>query len=1172
MITAIGFLAKVFGRPGVTFGAGALVVLVALATAFEHAFGVNLGIDELFIAGHTGAFPGRMAVPTAIVFMLVGSTLIFLSRRQPWLRILGVLSGLIMAVAFVGICGYATGLTVAYAWGQPIHMALLTCLGLLIMSAGLWGWILAGSRVQKEIDARVLPFFVTMGSLLVVVGVIAFASIQLQQKTTNWVGHTEQVITTVNVMELRISQIESAVRGYVISGDKAYLDNRTSKAAEAREKLEVLRTLVSDNPPQEARIARLIPVVLAKIARNDSVFAFCEVGDRASASAIIANNSGFRLTMEIRRLTGQIEDEERRLLALREADSAYSARQTRGVILLGGCLTLGLLTIAMIVVRRNMKARSIAEDALKQQVRERTAAQAELKGVLNGTDYGIIGTDVSGVIRFFNVGAEKLLGYSHEQMVGRETPAVFHDPREVAARAAELTTELGRPIEPGFEVFVARARLGEADVREWSYVCKDGRQVPVLLSVTAIRDDAGEITGFLGVAQDLTGRKKAEAALRTSDEQFRNAFDFAGIGMAIVGLDGSWMRVNSALCEIVGYDEQTLLTKTFQDITHPDDLDADLEHVRLLLAGKLKVYHMEKRYIHSAGHIVWVRLTASLVRDGGGTPMHFVSQIEDITDRKLLAENLAKARDEALAASRMKSEFLANMSHEIRTPMNGIIGMSGLLMDTELTPEQREMGKVIQNSSEGLLGIINDILDFSKIEAGRLRIEEVDFDLREVVEETLALLAPRAHEKGVELICDFDDRLTQPLRSDAGRLRQVLLNLVGNAVKFTERGEVVVRVCLVGESAEKVTFKCSVHDTGIGIDAETQKILFQPFIQADGTTTRRFGGTGLGLAISRQLVELMGGEINFESRARHGSTFEFELSLRRSGASRPPAALQLPAGLRVLVVDDNETNRRILAGQLALFGVEVEALADPALFIPRLIAQREAGRPFALGVLDWNMPQMDGLELALQIRENPVLVGFPLIMLSSACHFSSPAEMEKAKFSALLTKPVRTGQLYRSLAGILGHSVASAGTASNPGWTVVKRPAGTGLRLLIAEDNRTNQMVARRILEKMGHKVDVAENGREALAKLAQASFDAVLMDCQMPEMDGYEATRRIRAGEIEGVNRGIPIIALTAYAMVDDRLKCLQAGMNDYITKPIRPDDLQQVFLRAGLFTASSS
>ena len=1017
IVIGAGFVARAAGHRRVICAAGVFVMLFGLATSFEHLRGVNLGIDELLFRGAGGKFSGRMAVPTAVVFVFCGLNLMLLGARQPPRRLLSVCTGLVMAVAFVALCGYATGLSSAYGWGTPIHMAILTCLCLLIMSVGLLGWTLSGADYWRAIEKRLLPFFLTAGVVSVVMGVVVFSSLRLRETTTAWVAHTDKVITTINVMALRISQVESGVRGYVITGGVAYLDERESNIREAREKLNELQVLVSDNPTQSARVLALIPDVQSKLARNDHIYALCQAGDPVKAAAIISSQSNVDLTKELRRMTEEISTEERRLLAVRQAASDFSARQTRNVICMGGGLVLVLLGIAFIIVRLNTRV-----------------------------------------------------------------------------------------------------------------------------------------------------RRQVEKALRTSEEEFRNAFEFAGIGMAIVGIDGRFTRVNATLCDLTGYEEAALRAKTFVDITHPDDIDTDLDHRRSLLAGEVRFYHMEKRYLHRLGHVLWVRLTVSLVRDSAGTPLHFVAQIEDVTDRKQLGENLAKARDEALAASRLKSEFLANMSHEIRTPMNGMIGMSGLLMETELTADQREMGKVIQHSAGNLLNIINDILDFSKIEAGKLRIEPVEFDLREAVEETLALIAHRAHEKGVELVCDFDERLACLLLGDAGRFRQVLLNLVGNAIKFTERGEVVVQMRLVRENAGQVTFNCRVSDTGIGIAREAQPLLFQPFTQADGTTTRRFGGTGLGLAISRQLVGLMGGEIDFASEPGSGSQFWFDLTMKRCAPGLPRSGRSMPPGLSALVVDDNETNRRILVSQLRSFGIEAEALAVAARFLPRLIERRDAGTPVSFGVLDGNMPQMDGLELARQVRAHPGFADLPLIMLSSAGNLENPERIAAAQFAALLTKPVQIEQLYRSLTSIVGRQSAEPSRTPNAGWSLLNSRTGSGLRLLMAEDNRTNQAVARRILEKMGHTVDVAEDGSEALAKLAKETYDGVLMDCQMPGVDGYEATRRIRAGLLEGINPGIPIIALTAYAMADDRLKCLQAGMNDYVTKPIRPDDLHAAFLRSGL------
>ena len=526
-----------------------------------------------------------------------------------------------------------------------------------------------------------------------------------------------------------------------------------------------------------------------------------------------------------------------------------------------------------------------------------------------------------------------------------------------------------------------------------------------------------------------------------------------------------------------------------------------------------------------------------------------------------MQENLAQARDEALEASRLKSEFLATMSHEIRTPMNAVIGMAGLLAETQLEPEQEEMARTLMGGAETLLSIINDILDFSRIEAGRMRLDAADFDFRRVVEETVALLAPRAHEKSVELTCEFVSAPETMLLGDSGRVRQVLTNLIGNAIKFTDKGEVgvTVRTTPAGPARSKV--RVAVRDTGVGIAQGAQGRLFQPFVQADGSTTRQFGGTGLGLAISRQLMELMGGEIGFESEAGKGSVFWFELEFTRRAKETEAVEIPLPAGLRVLVVDDNETNRRILIGQLEGWGVEVEAVPDASGALARL-RDRQAGS-WDLVLLDWQMPQISGLELAVEIRADAAFAELPLVMLSSAGPMADIGTATTAGFAAFLTKPVPAQKLNRCISRVLADMAARGG--ASPGGVRASNRAARGMHLLLAEDNPANQRVATMLLEKMGHTVEVACNGQLALGKLAGQRFDAVLMDCQMPVLDGYAATQRIRLGALAGVDRKIPIIALTAYARTEDRARCLEAGMDHHVTKPIRAAELRAALDRCG-------
>jgi PAS domain S-box-containing protein len=665
---------------------------------------------------------------------------------------------------------------------------------------------------------------------------------------------------------------------------------------------------------------------------------------------------------------------------------------------------------------------------------------------------------------------------------------------------------------------------------------------------------------------------------RRAQEELDRFFALSLEMLCVAGFDGYFKRVNPVWQRTLGYTEAELLSRPYIELVHPDDLDATIAQARKLSEGGEVVY-FENRFRHQDGTYRWLLWASASHREKAS----IYAAAHDITERKAAEETMARQADDLRAthreledqanrlahvvkeleiaksraedATEAKSVFLANMSHEIRTPLNAILGMTALTLQTRLTAEQHDYLATVKASAESLLEIINDILDFSKIEARRLDLERTEFDVRETVGDAAKLLAQRAAEKGLELACHIAPDVPATLVGDAGRLRQILLNVLGNAVKFTSRGEVVLQLTTQDAKADRVTLRFAVKDTGIGIPAEQQHEIFGAFTQADASTTRRYGGTGLGLAIVRHLVELMQGRIWVESEVGRGSTFHFTTLFDRpfkaqtARTSRPSRALD---GLRVLVVDDNATNRRILDEMLASWHMKPTAVADAATALAELRRALAHKQRFDAVISDGQMPNVDGFSLARSIKRDRRLQRTPIIMLTSADRPDDVTRCRRLGIAGYLVKPVKHSDLLDTLGTLFGGSARRSKPTTAAG-KASRRPE-RALRILVAEDNLVNRKLVTTLLQKRGHGVTAVEDGRAAVQAIDAAGsggFDAVLMDVQMPEMSGFEATQAIRDRE-RSTRRRVPIVALTAHAMQGDRERCLAAGMDGYLAKPI--------------------
>ncbi|MCA1990647.1 MAG: response regulator [Coleofasciculus sp. S288] len=790
---------------------------------------------------------------------------------------------------------------------------------------------------------------------------------------------------------------------------------------------------------------------------------------------------------------------------------------------------------------------SVLADAFNQmvgQLQETTVSKFYLDDIIRSLSDALIVLNQEGRVKSFNHAALVLAGYQADELLARPIDAFLK----------ENVSNL---------VFQGR--------RETTFLAKDGNQIPVSVAASVMQNAAGKTEGIVCLVQDVSARKRAEEALRRQALIFETIYD----GVILTDLRGRIIDWNPSAERIFGYRRAEVLGKS-AGIMYRPQVAAELVQQMLDSLIKQGRWAREIEFIRKDGTAGVCETVVVPLQDEWGKIAAAIGVHRDVTDRKQYENQLVEAREAALDAARAKAQFLANMSHEIRTPMNGVLGMSELLLTTELEPRQLDFVRTLQVSGEHLLRVINDVLDFSKLEAGEMRLDTDNFDLNLCLEEVLDLCNPQAAAKDLELGLLIDTQVSRQLIGDAGRLRQILTNLVGNAIKFTARGEVVIHVSVGHQPPKKqqTQLRFAVKDTGIGIAPEDQKNLFKSFSQVDASTTRKYGGTGLGLAICKQLVEMMGGEIGVESKPGVGSTFWFTANFGKVAAeSAKPTSDRISSkgsispealtGKRVLVVDDRLINRQIVQHQLTARGMQVDEAANGIAALNALAAAAEAENPYDVVLIDMKMPTIDGSTLGRLILSEPDWAHPKLVLMTSMHAGDSAQPLLKSGFSDYLVKPVKESQLLQSLLKVLAPelhlSLVSELSKEKP--LTPDNGQQKSLKILLVEDTPINLKLVQHQVRLLGHEWDAAENGQIAVDKLAQHNYDIVLMDCQMPVMDGYEATKILR--QREGTDRHTIIIGMTAYAMQGDREKCLAAGMDDYLSKPVMIKDLKEVLQR---------
>ncbi|UTH72602.1 PAS domain S-box protein [Chromobacterium sp. IIBBL 290-4] len=805
--------------------------------------------------------------------------------------------------------------------------------------------------------------------------------------------------------------------------------------------------------------------------------------------------------------------------------------------------------------------------SLEQQVAHRTEQirmySALQNAILDNAGYAIIATDMHGTITLFNPAAERMLGYRKEEMIGQKNLSALHCNVELANRAQAFSEQLGEKVYAGFDAIACKSRLDLPNEHQWTYVRKDGSHVPVLLTVSRLEDDSSHASGYLGIASDITDREHDRRQLESARDQLSKAAEVAELGIWSWQVGADMLEWNDRMYEIYdiprGFGDFGLRYEHWKTRVHPEDAFFAEEKMRLALAGQ-DTYNLHFRIVRQDGTIRHVQAAAAVEGGSDGSPLRVTGINRDITLEREQQEWLKEAKNAADSASLAKSNFLANMSHEIRTPMNAILGMLQLMQQTRLDKRQADYAEKATSAARTLLGLLNDILDFSRVEAGKLTLDPHAFSLDKLLRDIGVILSANVGNKEVEVLFDIDSELPDRIVADSLRLQQILINLSGNAIKFTERGEVVLSARLQSREENRLRIEFSVRDTGIGISPEQCDKIFEGFSQAEASTARRYGGSGLGLAISQRLVELMGGKLSVASEVGVGSTFRFEIdSLAAEAPVNRPAGIVPLQHLRCLVVEDNDCARLTHVSILESFGWTVDSASSGE---DALRLATEAKPDYDAILMDWRLPGLDGWDTCRQLKTSNQLKTPPVIVMVTAYGRELLAQRQKEEaslFDGILVKPVTSSMLFDAIAEARAyHAEPVALPARAPG----ARPSLEGVRLLLVEDNPVNQQVACELLRNEGADVQVADCGQAALQAVNAASplFDLVLMDIQMPDMDGYTVTRLLRASYSAAQ---LPIVAMTANVMPADKEAARDAGMNAHVGKPFDLAELVRVILR---------